>query len=654
MSGHNKPPAPAVATTGCSGLMSCLFLHRRAPPPSRGNAPVRPGQDAAAATRASTEQYRRRVQLLEEEVRRLGMRLAADAEHGSNTVNGATTDTRDQVSSRGSATGNRFFSEMVKLEDGGYLHEIKRVVGVPWERLALQVSPPVVAENAATASEVLDKMTETRAENLCKFLSKMMPIKDVAGRKDPGNVVRRSARLNSGDDFFEALLFKAMDKMEGLVQQGLKIQMASMVDSASATAAGDGERRQQATAASKDCMVYVVLIQVRDPKEGYAAIGDPMIGLMEAALEKKDGKVKLEVQGMDVAGILFSACRKRTTMFATQTVLSDGSISVEGDELQNILDLSSKNLSEDEVRARQDADTAKVGELFAIPPGFAAVLLRHYKWSLVELQDRLFCDDHVGAATGVSLDGVPVSVNDEPLICAICFDEHPAGEMRSAGCSHFYYVGCWHRYVHAAVCDGPRCMSFRCPDPAYSAAVVCELVDEVADGEDRARSYVEEGTKFKWCPGPGCTVAVEFVGGGGGGGEEKQDDVECTHGHGLCWRCGEEAHRPVSCERVRAWTEKNALESKTASWVLANAKHCPKCRLPIEKNQGCMRMKCRPPCLHEFCWLCLGPWDKHKNGQSYNCNIYDETKANGEVSGDKLRRGQGMASLDRYMHFYER
>uniref|UniRef100_A0A0D3H9Z4 RBR-type E3 ubiquitin transferase n=1 Tax=Oryza barthii TaxID=65489 RepID=A0A0D3H9Z4_9ORYZ len=274
------------------------------------------------------------------------------------------------------------------------------------------------------------------------------------------------------------------------------------------------------------------------------------------------------------------------------------------------IDRRYRNLSEEQVRARQDADTANVGELFAIPPGFAAVLLRHYKWSLVELQDRLFSDgDRAGAATGVALGGAPVSRNGHPLVCAICFDEHLAGEMRSAGCSHFYCVGCWRGYVHAAVGDGARCLSFRCPDPACSAAVVRELVDEVAGDAVKARyatfllrSYVEEGTRIKWCPGPGCTLAIEFV--GGGGGEEKQDDVECRYGHGFCFRCGEEAHRPVSCDT--------------------------------------------------FCWLCLGPWSDHRSSEYYNCNVYDAAKANGEASDDKRRREQGMASLDRYMHFYER
>ena len=145
-------------------------------------------------------------------------------------------------------------------------------------------------------------MTAMKPDDLCKFLIQMMPLMDIAGRQNLGETVCRTTRLSSGDDLLEALIFEAMDKMEGLVLEGLKIQMASTGTNFTVAAA---DQRRQHEPVIENCMVHVVLIQVRDPKERYDAIGDPMIGLIEASLETKDGKVKMEVQGMHVAGIRF-------------------------------------------------------------------------------------------------------------------------------------------------------------------------------------------------------------------------------------------------------------------------------------------------------------------------------------------------------------
>ncbi|KAF0905776.1 hypothetical protein E2562_008830 [Oryza meyeriana var. granulata] len=314
-------------------------------------------------------------------------------------------------------------------------------------------------------------------------------------------------------------------------------------------------------------------------------------------------------------------------------------------------------LTEDGIRARQEEDIAKVSEVLSMPPGFAAVLLRHFKWMAGRLQEEWFLDERrVRDAVGLPADGaVPTLVNRRRLTCAICFDRFSAGGMRSGGCSHFYCVTCWRGYVRAGVGDGARCLSLRCPDPSCTVAVVRELIDEVADDEDRERyamfalrSYVEESNRFKWCPGPGCSLAVEFVGSGG----DQINDVFCSCGHGFCWRCGEEAHRPVSCKTVAMWLAKNVSESETATWLLDHTKHCPVCRRPIEKNFGCMHMTCRAPCFHEFCWLCLEPWVSHRFCEKYRP---DGSEAESEInSTEEERRVQAKASLDRYIYHYER
>ena len=98
-------------------------------------------------------------------------------------------------------------------------------------------------------------------------------------------------------------------------------------------------------------------------------------------------------------------------------------------------------------------------------------------------------------------------------------------------------------------------------------------------------------------------------------------------GYTFCFTCKEEAHKPADCNTVAQWNEKNCAESENILWIKANTKKCPKCRKPIEKNQGCNHMTCKREvggCGYEFCWICLGDWTKHgsETGGYYKCNRF--------------------------------
>ncbi|CAN6211316.1 unnamed protein product [Urochloa humidicola] len=150
-------------------------------------------------------------------------------------------------------------------------------------------------------------------------------------------------------------------------------------------------------------------------------------------------------------------------------------------------------VTEDDLRRCQDKVTSEISEVLSVPPGFAAALLRHCRWDAEQLKNDWFSDEaRVRAAVGLAPPGqhqpdadVPTALNEEPLTCAICFDLHGAGGMRSAGCrSHFYCHECWRGYIRAAVGDGARCLLLRCPDPECPAPVVRELFDAATAGED--------------------------------------------------------------------------------------------------------------------------------------------------------------------------
>ncbi|GJN15579.1 hypothetical protein PR202_gb02503 [Eleusine coracana subsp. coracana] len=270
-------------------------------------------------------------------------------------------------------------------------------------------------------------------------------------------------------------------------------------------------------------------------------------------------------------------------------------------------------LSEKDISERQEEDIGKVTAVLSITREEACVLLHHYKWDISKLNDEWFGDEEkIRNIVGLLSSG--------------------SGFPRSRKAINF--AG----YISAAISGGPGCLSLRCPDPSCSAMVLQGMVNKLAKDEDKEkyarfalRAYVEDNKKTKWCPAPDCTCAVEFLG-------DENYDVLCHCKFSFCWNCTEEAHRPVNCETVSKWILKNSAESENMNWILANSKPCPKCKRPIEKNQGCMHMTCTPPCKFEFCWLCLGAWSDHgeRTGGFYACNRYESAKKEG-VSRQKAQ-----------------
>lgn len=314
-------------------------------------------------------------------------------------------------------------------------------------------------------------------------------------------------------------------------------------------------------------------------------------------------------------------------------------------------------LSEVDIRQRQEEDISRVATVLSISRVSACILLRYYNWSVSKVHDEWFADEErVRKAVGLSENPVELPDSKE-LTCGICFENYPRDMMSAAACGHPFCGACWRGYMATSINDGPGCLMLRCPDPSCGAAIGEDMVNKLLVEEDKekylrylVRSYIEDNRKTKWCPAPGCEFAVEFVMGCG------SYDVNCNCSYSFCWNCTEEAHRPVDCETVAKWILKNSAESENMNWILANSKPCPKCKRPIEKNQGCMHITCTPPCKFEFCWLCLGAWSEHgeRTGGFYACNRYEAAKQEGAYDECERRREMAKNSLERYTHYYER
>ncbi|KAJ6768238.1 RBR-TYPE E3 UBIQUITIN TRANSFERASE [Salix koriyanagi] len=347
-------------------------------------------------------------------------------------------------------------------------------------------------------------------------------------------------------------------------------------------------------------------------------------------------------------------------------------------------------LSEGDIRQRQDDDIMRIATVLSISKVAASILLRYYNWSVSKVHDEWFVDEEkVRRAVGLLEEPAVPFPDGREMTCGICFESYPSERLRAAVCGHPFCNSCWagvlcyleHRsnifasfivrgrdnlrrlkevfqgYISTAINDGPGCLMLRCPDPSCNAAVGQDMIYALTSEEDSdkysryfIRSYIEDNRKTKWCPAPGCDYAVDFIVGSG------SYDVVCRCAFSFCWNCTEEAHRPVDCGTVAKWILKNSAESENMNWILANSKPCPKCKRPIEKNQGCMHITCTPPCKFEFCWLCLGAWSDHgeRTGGFYACNRYETAKQEGVYDEAEKRREMAKNSLERYTHYYER
>ncbi|XP_016451950.1 putative E3 ubiquitin-protein ligase ARI8 [Nicotiana tabacum] len=287
-------------------------------------------------------------------------------------------------------------------------------------------------------------------------------------------------------------------------------------------------------------------------------------------------------------------------------------------------------------------DISKTTTILSVKRDVALALLRHYNWNMTKANEEWFANKlEVSKAIGMLLEKEETTSLDSNLVnCGICFEEYTVDKIAFAACKqHPFCKGCWECYISTSINDGPKCLVLRCPNPSCNMMVGESMIVKLASDKDKLkyydymfRSYVEENRKIKWCPAPGCEYAVEFEIG------SENYDVICDCSNDFCWNCLDEIHRPIDCNTIEKWKNRNFEEAANTKWILAFTKKCPQCNKSIEKNKGCMHMTC--VCYYQFCWLCLAKWDSCIGG----CNGFEENKEVKEAKKNILR----------YTHYYER
>ena len=189
--------------------------------------------------------------------------------------------------------------------------------------------------------------------------------------------------------------------------------------------------------------------------------------------------------------------------------------------------------------------------------------------------------------------------------CSACLTpvDDPNGVIRLECCGHAFHVECLEIQLQSGTLTIPvQCASEDCSETF--------LLRDFENLQKRLkmfrmpvlvsaalRNFMEKNRDFyKNCPTPDCKMIYTQT-------KTSRAYVCSSCLITTCSQCHEQYHAGISCEVYRASKNNDAELLKWMEEDPQNRKRCPKCKAPIEKNEGCFHVACI--CGAHICWRCL-------------------------------------------------
>ena len=187
------------------------------------------------------------------------------------------------------------------------------------------------------------------------------------------------------------------------------------------------------------------------------------------------------------------------------------------------------------------------------------------------------------------------------LTCGICLCDldSTADVYRLASCGHAYDKSCVIQQLKSP--DFPlKCVVEQCGE-----RLVWKDLQNLLNDRERKRlaltaldEYVKRNPEIvKYCPTANCGMVYRVS----TNGRSFTCDACLAQ---TCTSCHVQWHDGLTCAMFKS---EKQVEGRLVEWMMkdpSNRKKCPKCKAPIEKNQGCNHMECSQ-CRSHMCWLCL-------------------------------------------------
>lgn len=324
-------------------------------------------------------------------------------------------------------------------------------------------------------------------------------------------------------------------------------------------------------------------------------------------------------------------------------------------------------LTDPDVEERQSTLVTKTAQELDISNDEADCLLRCYLWNVEKSSDDWYSDREKTRKKGVPASRVdknpPAEVQCSTALC----DKVARKDANALGCGHWFCNDCWAGFVKAEVAKGPDCiysvcMGYNCTkkkckhEPQDNCK--CQsllptsffrhyLSPDLRVNYDKwmRKAFIENNKQLYFCPANGCSNVIEY----------KKDnptrEITCKCGHTFCFKCGLDAHLPVPCDLAQRFLALDSSDALTAKLIAAITKNCPKCKVPIQKNEACIHMTCAK-CKAQWCWLCKADWSGH-GGSYYSCAKYNESKEKGTLSDEQQLIINNTKELQKYNLYRE-
>ncbi|XP_074000757.1 E3 ubiquitin-protein ligase parkin [Numenius arquata] len=228
-----------------------------------------------------------------------------------------------------------------------------------------------------------------------------------------------------------------------------------------------------------------------------------------------------------------------------------------------------------------------------------------------------------------------VTANSRSITCITCTDIRSPVLVFQCVHRHVICLDCFHLYCVTMLNDRQFIHDLElgyslpcvagCPD-----SLIKELHHFRILGEEQYNRYQRYGAEEcvlrmggVLCPTPGCGAGLLP--------EPGVRKIVCEPGNGIgcgfvfCRECKEEYHegecssllstQGAMAQKGYVVDEHAAMQARweeaSRETIKKTTKPCPNCNIPVEKNGGCMHMKCpRPQCRFEWCWNCGLEWNR--------------------------------------------